>query len=63
MRALPFQMKKDDLYWTRIKVFGTVYKALRGELENFNGDNQDLVKIQEFIKNELFQNEIDMKEL
>jgi len=56
MRALPFEMKTDDLYWTRVKVFGNVYKALySSEMENFDSQNQDLLKIQDLIKSELHQ--------
>jgi len=56
MRALPFEMKTDDLYWTRVKVFGNVYKALHSsEMGNFDSQNQDLLKIQDLIKSELHQ--------
>ena len=55
MRALPFEMKTDDLYWTRVKVFGNIYKALHNEMENFDSQNQDLLKIQDLIKSELHQ--------
>ena len=56
MRALPFEMKTDDLYWTRVKVFANVYKALHSsEIENFDSQNQDLLKIQDLIKSELHQ--------
>ena len=41
------------MYILWVKVFGNVYKALHSEMENFDSQNQDLLKIQDLIKNEL----------
>ena len=58
MRAIPFQMKTDDLYWARIKVFRSVYETLRGEEEGIAYENEDMIKIQTLLQEEFQQSKI-----
>ena len=56
-RGTEFTTTKEKLtvliYILWVKVFGNVYKTLHSEMENFDSQNQDLLKIQDLIKNEL----------
>ena len=55
MRAIPFQMKTDDLYWARMKVFSSIYETLKGENEGLAYKNQDMMKIQTLLQEEFHQ--------
>ena len=55
MRAIPFQMKTDDLYWARMKVFSSVYETLKGENESLAYENQDMIRIQALLQEEFHQ--------
>ena len=49
IRTTNFEMKSDDLYWTRMQVFKVVHKLLQRD----DAKDLDLTKIQDLVKNQI----------